>query len=264
MCSIEKNVYTKNFLDTVILRIDFLEFISNEIIEDVELRKVIIMSFPRLGKTQLMKYNNVNIQFNPLAPADVPTTNQDIINGLQKEYFSADGNNSIAISNKFIVCQIKEYSGFDKLMQSIQLILREIYHKQINLTSVRTGIRYINLFRSGEIKLQKNLFVQEVAASLEIKPNVETEPIQSIRSMHTTEYKAADGVNLSFKYGMYNPDYPNVLKNNSFTLDFDCVFVEAISNPEVVIQHINKGHELIRYLFEQTITDALRKLMRNE
>ena len=81
-----------------------------------------------------------------------------------------------------------------------------------------------------------------------------------IRSMHTTEYRL-DSMTLNFRYGMYNPEYPNVLKKNSFVLDYDCFSDEMVESSEKVIQTIIQGHSMIQSLFEKNITDDMRKVM---
>ena len=84
-----------------------------------------------------------------------------------------------------------------------------------------------------------------------------------IRSMHLTEY-SVDNMHINFRYGMFNPEYPNRLVKNNFALDYDCFVQEAITSPAEVTSYIERGHRFIQALFEASITDALRKEMKNE
>ncbi len=57
--------YKNSFLNQVIVRIDFLQFIPtnttfNEIVE-----KEILKIFPRRGKDQIIRFNSINVSVNP-------------------------------------------------------------------------------------------------------------------------------------------------------------------------------------------------------
>lgn len=78
--------------------------------------------------------------------------------------------------------------------------------------------------------------------------------------MHMAEYRI-DEMTMNFRYGMYNPEYPNYLKKNDFVLDFDFFSNEIIDSSDVILQLLNKGHDEIQSLFEQSITDSLREVM---
>ena len=72
-----------------------------------------------------------------------------------------------------------------------------------------------------------------------------------------------DDMHLNFRYGMFNSNYPNPIKEMEFALDFDCYCDEALNGISNIIEHINTGHEKIQNLFEESITDALRGVMNN-
>ncbi len=118
------------------------------------------------------------------------------------------------------------------------------------------------MFSPDEVKVQKRFFNPEIAATLTTKLPIEDGYVSLIRSMHLVEYRHQSSM-LNFRYGMYNPEYPNILKNNSFALDFDYFTVEAIESSDSIIQFIDNGHKSIQKLFETAITEALRKVMNN-
>lgn len=126
----------------------------------------------------------------------------------------------------------------------------------------RTGIRYINIFDSTEIKVQKNFFSNDIGATLVTKMIDQDGPLL-VRSMHTNEYRI-NTMKIAFRYGLYNPEYPSVLSKNSFVLDYDCYIDDALEGSENVVQTIEQGHEYIQALFEDSITDSLRKVLNNE
>lgn len=128
------------------------------------------------------------------------------------------------------------------------------------ISATRTGIRYINIFDTSRIKLQKNFFTSEVASSLHINLVEEENMPRLIRSMHMAEYRI-DEMTMNFRYGMFNPEYPNFLKKNDFVLDFDFFSNEIIDSSDLILQLLHKGHDEIQSLFEQSITDSLREVM---
>lgn len=131
------------------------------------------------------------------------------------------------------------------------------------VTAIRTGIRYINLFDSEKIKLQKNFFASDIAATLVTKlPNDEHE-MSLIRSMHMSEYRLPS-MTLNFRYGMFNPEYPNALRKNNFALDYDCFTTDQLESADEILRNLENGHQAIQYLFENAITDAMRKVMNGD
>lgn len=131
------------------------------------------------------------------------------------------------------------------------------------ISATRTGIRYINIFDTSRIKLQKNFFTPEVASSLHIKLVKEENRPRLIRSMQMAEYRI-DEMTMNFRYGMFNPEYPNFLKKNDFVLDFDFFSNEVIESSGEILQVLDKGHNEIQYLFEESITNSLREVMNAE
>ena len=72
-----------------------------------------------------------------------------------------------------------------------------------------------------------------------------------------------DDMHLNFRFGMYNPQYPHTMKKTNFVLDYDCFCDEAVAGFEIILEHINKGHDSIQSMFESSITNQLRRVMGN-
>ena len=260
MANFENINYSINFLNQVIMRSDFLEFIPNDNIFNLELEKVILQNFPRRGKDQIIRFNSINVVFDALAQQK-PDTTREFTEGIQREYSSLDGQNKFILSNKFFVFEINQYKSFEELMSFVRPILLSIFTSN-TITANRTGIRYINVYDSDKIKLQKNYFSPDVASSLYAKCSV-GDNINLIRSMAMSEYRIGS-MSLNFRFGMYNPEYPNSLNKNSFALDFDCFTEEPLDTTDGILRCVENGHRSIQTLFENAITDNMRKVMRNE
>ena len=261
MDNLKKITYKNSFLNQVVVRLDFLQFISNENAFSTNVEKSILKVFPRKGKDQIIRFNSVNLTFDAAHP-DVPNANGQIYEGIQREYLAQEENNKLILSNKFIIFEINQYDTFETHMQWFRDILVSFF-LQNRVTVIRTGIRYINLFDSEKIKLQKNFFSSDIAATLVTKlPNDEHE-MSLVRSMHMSEYRLPQ-MTLNFRYGMFNPEYPNVLRKNNFALDYDCFTTDQLENADEILRTLENGHQAIQYLFENAITDAMRKVMNGE
>lgn len=63
-----------------------------------------------------------------------------------------------------------------------------------------------------------------------------------------------------FQFGMYNPDYPNLIAQRVFVLDFDCYTTEELKASDIMktVEMLQKDEEV---LFEHSIEDGLREKM---
>lgn len=251
--------YKHNFLNQVILRLDFLQFLETEKLFSDDTEKFILKRFPRRGIDQKVRFNTINVVINPNTSNTDKTTKKSL-EGIQREYYA--GKNKILLSNKFIIYEINEYNTFENLYDNFQSIIIALYTKQ-NITSARTGIRYINIFDSRNIKLRKNMFSPLISAIFNAKEFVSEDNLKLTRAMSINEYQVENMI-LNFRFGMFNPDYPSILNKNSFSLDYDCFTTEPLESTEEILMSIKKGHDAIQKLFESSITDYLRKVLKNE
>lgn len=244
--------YKRSCLSQVIIRLDFLEFISNDTLFGSDVEKEVLKSFPKKGMQQLIRFQTMNVVADPNGTRAEQTTRD----GVQQEFSDPLGN-KIVLANKFIILEINLYTKFEDILLMFVPILKTLLGK-IQLTSMRTGIRYINFFSEEGIKPQKNFFTANVGALLDTK-QVED---KCIRSMAMNEY-VVDDMHLNFRFGMYNPQYPQAMKKINYVLDYDCFCDEAVVGFDALMSHIQKGHDSIQKLFEASITTQLRKVMNN-
>lgn len=253
--------YKNSFLNQVIVRIDFLQFVPTSMTFDESVEKEILKIFPRRGKDQIIRFNSINVVFDQNNNG-TPNANGQILEGIQREYSTNDGKNKLILTNKYAVFEINKYSSFEEHKQWFQSILFAFFLKNRVLVN-RTGIRYINMFQQSEIKLKKNFFTAEIAAALYTKFTAKDNEPQMIRSMHMAEYRIEE-MTMNFRYGMFNPEYPNFIKKNDFVLDYDFFTNDVIDSADGVMHVLDKGHLEIQALFERSITDSLREVMKNE
>ena len=246
--------YKKSSIQQMIIRLDFLKFESSEIIFNDAVLKAIVDSFPQKGKQQIIKYNNLSI----VDGINGTKANKSTVEGIQQDFSNYD-NNKIIISNTFVILEINQYTSFEDTISVFEPVLHALF-MNTHLTIIRTGIRYINTFDNNSFKPQKSFFSKDIAFVLDYK-NVQSNKMQYLRSMNLIEYRVGD-MRLNFRYGLFNPIYPEPIRDNSLVLDYDCYCDEAINDITNIMKHINNGHDSIQLLYENSITDKLRDLMR--
>ena len=244
--------YKKTCLSQVIIRIDFLEYVDADVLFGSEVEKKVLKNFPKKGMQQLLRFQTMNVIANPKGTRAEQTT-QD---GVQQEFTDSIGN-KIILSNKFLIVEINKYTKYADVLHMFVPVLKALLDK-IQLTSMRTGIRYINFFNEEGIKPQKNYFTASVGSLLDTKQREKN----CIRSMAMNEY-VVDDMHLNFRFGMYNPQYPQQMNKLNYVLDYDCFCDEAVIGFEAIINHIQKGHDAIQKMFEGSITPQFRKVMGN-
>lgn len=251
--------YERIFLNQVIFRIDFLQFFETETLFNEAVEGTILKLFSRRGMDQRVNFGTINVLIDTNKPY-VSNTQPKTVGGLQREYYA--GKNKLVLSNKFLVYEINEYDTFEKHYSIFQTVFNALNTKQ-SITSARVGIRYINIFGADDLKLRKNMFSPEISATFNAKEYISDYDVHLIRAINMHEYQA-DNMLLNFRYGMFNPDYPNPLNKESFALDYDSFTTEPAENTDTILTFIKKGHAAIQELFEKSITDNLRKVLNNE
>ena len=249
--------YKKKVLKQVIVRLDFINYIEKEILISEKIRTVIMNYFPQQGLPQLVRFGQIDLS--QLSSND--KVDNEYMEGYQYTYLD-NQNNKLIISNKFIIFEINEYDTFQKLNNIFSSIIMELFNEKKMLYVQRIGIRFLNIFDEKSVKAAKIYFEKSVASIIEpnFPPTINNLVIK--RKLCQIEYQFRD-IYLNFRYGYYNPNYPQLLYANSFALDFDCFKMEMINSAQESINFLNEGHDYIQLLFEKNITDELRKVLQN-
>lgn len=251
--------YKRHFIQQMICRIDFLDYLENEIVFDEKVNREIRKDFPNVGKDQQINFRTIDVDFRGKQP--IPSVSGQQVQGIQKHFAARDGMNKLILSNKFLIAEIKKYSTFSDFVAVFRQIVNSIYDRKA-LTTERIGLRYINVFDSRSIKIKKVYFASGIANFLTPIITVDDVKTALIRSMHLSEYRFND-LSLNFRFGCFNSEYPSPMRRDDFVLDYDCFSTEAYTSADQVLEFIHRGHEYIQKLFENSITDRLRQVMKN-
>ena len=79
------------------------------------------------------------------------------------------------------------------------------------------------------------------------------------RVFEIVEFNYGDS-QLRCQFGMPNPDYPAPIRRKLFVLDLDA-YRTGLMDPDEVPDLLDDFHARIKEIFEQSITDGLRRLM---
>ncbi|HUQ84898.1 MAG TPA: TIGR04255 family protein [Candidatus Limnocylindrales bacterium] len=244
------NKYKKTYLTSVIIRIDLASPIS-EIEKGLpkNITKNILKFFP-ISEPQ--KVTEGSIKFESAAIQTGPTRLLTIWNFYGKE---REKTLSVAEQNLFI--EYRTYKSFENLKEEflsvLNAYLKDFPDAQIN----RLGLRYVNnieIYESNPTDWHEYIS-GDLLSSFKITSNEE----KLTRNFHILG-AVKDECNLTFQFGMHNPDYPAPIKKKVFILDFDSYFQgeQEISGIE---KNIELSHELIQKYFEKSITQKLRLKM---
>lgn len=247
--------YKKNFLTNVICRLDFNPILKLKHEEPADFQDIIRHKYSKFFSQNVSKYQ---IQLTSPDENDVSSTVENFRNWIFKDQ---DEIRQVTLQFDFITLEYKKYSSFLPFLKDFNEILQifeEIYRPDYY---TKLGLRYINQIHIKEGNtfdwsgiINKDLY-SVINNFIENKKEV-------ARSFHNLIINK-DDYRIIFRYGMYNSDYPNNISQREFILDYDCRVEENINCDNVNIR-IKKFNEYINNLFERSIEDGLRDILRGD
>ena len=244
--------YKQTALTQVIMRIDLKEPLEDSSLYTDEQEAIIKKYFPIPGMIQKENEMLVSIALDEMKWRPMPTKEM-----LRKEY-SDSANNKFVLANQYILFDIQKYTSFEKCMVWFRNILPVFFNQQFKTS--RIGLRYINLFDEKTIKPQKGYFSASIGSNFLGKTAATNQEIELFRSMQLAEYKSGDFI-LNFRFGLYNPKFPSKLTSNDFSLDYDCYISGEVESFDELLSCIDREHQIIQEIYEDSITDKLREKM---
>ena len=256
MSELSKICYSKNFISKVVCKVDFISALQNSQVLDEKLQKVALRHYPVQNMDEIVKFSQIKLNLN----SSKPDISDEVTDVLLRKFSTSTERNSLKISNNFISFDIQDYISFSSLLAAYSDIMTELFATG-NIAIKRIGLRYINQFDVGQMRVQKNYFNANVACALERKLTDIDDTFCLTRATHRIEYKV-DDMKLNFVYGLNNKNYPNAISDSaSFMLDYDCFRDEVIERLDETIRVLKSAHSNIQTLFESSITDNLRRVM---
>ena len=243
-----EQVYKNNYLNKVIVRVDFLnpnKVIEKEFPEQIieitksnypiaEPKKVVV------EKKEISKNGNKNIFIDEVT---------------EWHFYSKDRQKELVIAPKSIFINFLKYTSYEELKREFQEIIKKYFELFNKVQVSRLGLRYINditLDENNPLNWEAYLNKDIICLSNFIQ---EKEYLSRIFSTILMNY--GDFI-LRFQFGLFNSDFPAPIKKKSYILDFDAYY-QGLQNQDEIIPNLNRYHSKICELFESSITDKLRK-----
>jgi uncharacterized protein (TIGR04255 family) len=173
-------------------------------------------------------------------------------------FFQAqDGSRTLCIAPNFLWIDYKKYNGFGDLKDTFSKVVDGLFESFPNFSVNRFGLRYLNEIEMTEPRvtewgeyLDRDLLAIFVLADDQTKIS---------RAFHNLEMNYGD-MNLTFLYGMHNPEYPAPIRQKTFVLDFDA-YALKVQGKDALNNCLQVMHDRIESLFERSITDRFREIM---
>lgn len=243
--------YKKTFLDQVIARVDFASDLPvKESLPD-SLAREVVKRFPisepkkaYLGEVHLDKGGDISAQ-------KIDARTEWNFHGKERE-------KSLCITSSWMWVTYKKYQSFTMLRDDFLGVLSEFFKVYGEAVVIkRLGLRYINRFNlsEGDPTDWGGFFEPNMLPIPKIVKDRKT----LSRSFHTVEMNYGDE-RLKVQYGMHNPDFPATIRSREFVLDLDAFF-EGIQDETEVKTNLEKFHNHIKEVFEESITNNLRQEM---
>lgn len=250
----QKETYPKNFLSSVIFRIDFPDIVGL-VQEPIQFHEKIKSEFPLKEGRVVSQFST---SFNPSgAPASITQINDNIW-----DYFSSDKVVKVTLNKNFLVVETFKYSSFEHFSKIITLTLQTFLSLYGVIQSLRVGLRYSNKITLSDghpLVWGNNLNPQTVAAISLVKDNNDLR-----RFINQSIIKGDDDITMNVVYGMHNPEFPGRISRKEFLIDLDCFSEEPKSITDILATTLQMFHDKISTQFELLIDDGLRIKMRNE
>lgn len=249
------NKYNSTFLNTVIFRIDFEDYLSDETIKKIIMSPELLAIFPIKGKDQIKEDYNYSVFDKGENPPEISKTLDQYI---EKILIDNSGKNRIIASKKAIVFEYNQYFSFEETKKQISFVVKEILSVNSSIRTKRFGLRYINVFDSDTHKINKNYFADSLKGLVKFN---DFSGLVVSRALGNIEF-INDDLRLTMKYGNFNRNYPGAVEKYDFVLDYDAYVDGLCLLSDVFQQKLDAAHDMIQTAFESSITDNLRETMR--
>lgn len=247
--------YKKNYLDDVIIRIDF------EKITDISKIETYL---EKLDKT-LFPFKTETESFGGTIKIDIEKEKvEQSKNKLPTwEYLDAYKNKKVTITPVFVAIEYlnRSYTNSKELILDCEKIILS-FIKDLSISSLnRIGLRYINRFDLdvdvlGSIKWD-NFFSKNLVGSIIFGNKLGYPLVRSMDNLHLRK----DDHDIVIRYGIWNRDFPSENTRKEFVLDIDIFSklpLEKIEDVEEIIKQYNQETENI---FEEAIGVEIKKLL---
>lgn len=243
-------MYKKNFLDRVVIRVDFAREIQeiekslpDQVVDEVS------KSFP-IPEPKIKHGKQYQLGPKMMAVKE--------IDHREWYYHGKDREKSLCITSNCMFIEYFRYNDTPEILKKTFInIIDVLTNSYKDLSFRRLGIRYIDKIEFNEPDfISWGKYIDKKLLSIF---DIADDKAKISRAFHNLELNYGD-MNVKFQYGMHNPDYPAPIKRKMFILDTD-VFLDSVQTKLEIESNLTKFHDKCIVLFEQSITQSLREVM---
>jgi uncharacterized protein (TIGR04255 family) len=247
--NVKRRKYKKDFLDKVIVRIDFDTPLP--IATTGPAKSIYTTVKERFPITEEKKVIGRELLIGP------SVTKERSIETKEWHYYGKNREKHLTVSPKFMFIEYNKYEYYEMLRDDFLSVSNALFDAYPKLQVQRLGLRYIdNIKIPDEKPMEWDKYLKpELNSIFAIADNKNT----ISRVFHVLEFNYGED-SLRFQFGMFNPDYPAPIKKKIYTLDYD-MYVTKILDKSDIEQTLDRFHEKVNQSFEEVITDELRKIM---
>jgi uncharacterized protein (TIGR04255 family) len=241
--------YKKNFLTSVIARVDLVNpleniktQIPNEILKDIIGMFPIAEQLPRFSEHLTVSQKDFQRERTEFT---------------EWRFSSNDRRKNLTVIPTAIIVEVKNYESYKILKSDFISVIDKFFNYYKDAIGNRLGLRYINeiSLSDGDPFSWNDLLNSTMLSLFEFCENKEVvSRIFNIIEFNYSEYF------IRYQFGVPNPDYPSPIIKKSFVLDFDA-YVESELTTHDISDDLDKFHENIQKLFEKSITDKFRSII---
>lgn len=244
--------YNKNYLTSVIVRVDFLAPVIdlNKPLPP-KLQNAIMQNFPVPERREVQM--QIGSGFVP--PSSGPR------NVVALDFYNGPRTRHLGIGPDFLFIEETRYGDYETLRSSLLSVLNELVTSSNEPPATkRIGLRYVNVIPApGKNPFDWHGYISSKLLS-PISYAAESQA-GLCREMTYLEFNDSDA-RFIVQYGMQNQDYPAPIRRKEFTLDLDS-FVTGVVDYQQLESTLDALHARIIDTFESSILKNLRKVMAN-
>lgn len=244
-------MYKKNFLKQVIAKIDFAVPVP-QFASDLPKQALTVIK-KRFPVREEKKQVTQQLMFSTAAGV-----RQAKAETFQFFYHSRDKSRVVTTTAESMLVEHKKYKSFETLQEDFVTSMNAIEAVANGLQIQRFGLRYIDNieFPKEQKPTDWTKYIQD---DLLTSFDIADDRSKICRAFNVLEMNYGD-FHLRFQYGMPNPDFPAVIKQKIFVLDYDAFCQGPLTTTEVTAKLVH-FHDMINDSFESVIKDGLREKM---
>jgi len=248
--NVKRRKYKKDFLDKVIVRIDFDTPLSS-IATTGPAKSIYTAVKVRFPITEERKVVGKEFLIGP------SVTKERSIETKEWHYYGKNREKHLTVSPNFMCIEYNKYEYYEMLSEDFLSVSNALFDAYPELQIKRLGLRYIdNITIPDEKPMEWDKYLKpELNSIFAIADNKNT----ISRVFHVLECNYGED-SLRFQFGMFNPDYPAPIRKKTYTLDYD-MYTTKILDKFDMKKTLDRFHEKVNHSFEEVITDELRTIM---